>query len=199
MARGVRRRPAGTPSARRPVLLAWSTDPAAGLTNRCSSRASRPRTANLYAEGLHETARAREWQRGDELTERVLVLAGLGGLLDDAGEHGTGIEERRAGRGRHRPHGVAAGRSGEAEKLRKSGTHPRWHRPSVVVQPANVAEAPGYSARSSAHSKMRRMFEADVGSAAPLEQISFRGPRSVRNLRRRVGARMPADAMRRVQ
>ena len=59
-----------------------------------------PRTTNLHSEGLNQATRTGERQRGDKPTEGPVVYAGTGLLGEETPEHGTGIKERGAGRGR---------------------------------------------------------------------------------------------------
>ncbi len=106
-----------------------------------------------------------------------VVHAGLGGLLgDETREHGTGIEERRAGRGRDRAHDAgAAERSGASltSVRQKAASCSRRHgvRASTVANAVQAPEGTGCS-----HRQMRRIFEAESESR-PLEPVVSDGPR----------------------
>jgi hypothetical protein len=59
-----------------------------------------PGTTNLYSEGLNQATRTGKRQRGDKPTEGPVVYAGPGLLGEETPEHGAGVKERGAGRGR---------------------------------------------------------------------------------------------------
>src|SRR4051812_42917428 len=91
-------------------LIGWR-DQATGLELRQVGvkPGVQPSTANLDAVGLHHAAGARERQRADEPSERLVRIAALSGLLGDQPcERRTRIDERGTRRGGHHANRIPA-------------------------------------------------------------------------------------------